>query len=414
MAKIEPFRGVRPRPEHAEAVASPPYDVMSAAEAKDMAADNPHSFLRVIRAEIEFPESADPYSDEVYEKGGANLQKLQDDGIMQRDQAPCFYCYRQKMGDHIQTGIVATASCQEYDTNEIRKHEYTRPAKEEDRTRHIQKLGAQTGPVWLAYRAVDAIDQFVNARTSGEPVVHFTAPDGIEHSYWVVDQAEDVNALQALFAEHVPTLYIADGHHRSAAASRTAKARREAGASADAPSQFFLSVIYPDNQLQILPYNRFVHDLNGHSPEGLLAALTEQFDVVPLNAGIKLPSPPDVQQFDMYLDGKWYRLDAKPGTFDEHDPIESLDVHILQSNVLNKLLNIDDPRTNKRIEFIGGIRGHKELVRRVDAEGGVAFACYATSMAQLFSVADANQVMPPKSTWFEPKLRSGLFVHLLD
>lgn len=413
MAKIRPFRVLHPRADRAAEVASPPYDVMSTAEAREMVAAHPHSFLRVIRAEVDFPQDADPYSDEVYQKGGETLRKYQEDGVMLREPKPCFYLYRQKMGEHVQTGIVATVSCQEYDANTIRKHEYTRPDKEADRTRHIEQLGAQTGPVWLAYRAVDAIDAMIDQLTAGAPESHFVAPDGIEHSYWPVKEEAKIEQLTALFQEQVSLLYIADGHHRSAAASRVAAARRDKGSADDAPDQFFLTVIYPDNQLQILPYNRYVHDLNGLSQEAFLEALKQHFTLSPLD-GITLPSPPEAHQFDMYLGGSWYRLVAKADAYDANDPIDSLDVQILQKHVLHAQLGIDDPRTNKRIDFIGGIRGHKELVKRVDAEGGVAFACYATTMAELFAVADADKVMPPKSTWFEPKLRSGLFVNLLD
>lgn len=414
MARIEPFRGLRPTPEKASEIASPPYDVMSAAEAKAWAQGNPYSFLRVIRPEIEYDETVDPYSNEVYAKGGENLLRFEQEGAMVRDPAPCFYIYRQKMGDHVQTGIVATASCLEYDSNAIRKHEFTRPDKEQDRTRHIEQLGAQTGPVWLAYRAVSEIDSLIEEWSNQEPTRRFTASDGIEHTYWILNDANHVRTLQALFAQHVPRLYIADGHHRSAAASHVAKAHRDNGAQADDPSQFFLSVIYPHNQLQILPYNRFVKDLQGLSTEAFLSALKKTCTVELLPEGIHLPSPPQKAQFDMYLDGSWYRLTARPEHYDASDSIGSLDVQILQSNILDDILGIEDPRTNKRIEFIGGIRGHQELKRRVDQEGGVAIACYATSMDQLFAVADEEKVMPPKSTWFEPKLRSGLFVHRIQ
>jgi len=411
MSTIRAFRALRPVPAKAGEVASKPYDVMNTQEAKELAQGNPVSFLRVVRAEIAFPDGADAYSDEVYQKGRDTLEAFFADGVMIQDETPCLYIYRQKMGDHIQTGLVTTASCVEYDQGIVRKHEFTRPVKEADRVRHIETLQAQTGPVWITYRAVAEIDALVGELSSGEPTAHFTAPDGIEHSFWVVSDAEQCKTLEQLFTDKVPVLYIADGHHRSAAASIIAAKKREQGAAADDPSQFFLSVVYPDEQMMIMAYNRFVHDLNGHSKESFLEKMSDVFEVSP-RGELTLPSPAARHQFDMYLDGEWYSLQVKDGIFDANDPVASLDVSILQEKVLTPILNIEDPRTSNRIDFVGGIRGHKELERLVQGrEGSVAFACYPTSIQELLAVADNNEVMPPKSTWFEPKLRSGLFVN---
>ncbi len=417
MSIVRAFRALRPLPEKAAEVASPPYDVLNQKEARDIVAQFPHSFLRVVRAEVDFPEDVNPYSDEVYKKGGETLRKYHEDGWMIQDEEKRLYLYQQKMGDHVQIGVVGVASCLEYDEGLVRKHEFTRPDKENDRAKHIELLKAQTGPVWLTYHASEKIDALVDEWKKRQPTGHFVADDGIEHTFWVVDDADVVAQLEELFEKEVSLLYVADGHHRSAAASRVAKKYREQYGDQlpkDHPSQFFLSVIYPHNQLQILPYNRFVHDLNGLSEEKFLETITDKFDVQKIGKLDELP-PLALHQFDMYLGGTWYRLTAREGTFNASHPVESLDVSILQENLLNPVLGIENPRTSKRIEFIGGIRGHEELQKLVDERGeGVSFACYPTSIEQLLSVADDNQVMPPKSTWFEPKLRSGLFVHLLD
>jgi uncharacterized protein (DUF1015 family) len=414
VSTVRPFQALRPRPERAEEVASPPYDVLNTAEARVLAEDRPYSFLRVVRPELELEDGADPYSNEVYQRGSDNLRKFEEDGVLVREEAPAFYLYRQIMGDHQQTGLVALASCQEYDEEIIRKHEFTRPDKEADRVRHISTLAAQTGPVWLTYEAVTSIDELVTAQTSRVPDVDFVAPDGIGHQIWYVTDEAAIAQLQSDFAEQVELLYVADGHHRSAAASLVAKEWREKhGVGPEHLSQFFLTVLYPHNQLQILPYNRFVHDLNDRSRGEFFAQLQEDFEIEPRPEG-ENPSPPSALQFDMVLEKQWFRLTLKEGVLQTNDPVDSLDVSLLQERVLSRLLGIDDPRTAKRIEFIGGIRGHKELEKRVGEEGGVAFACYPTSIEQLLAVAAAKRVMPPKSTWFEPKLRSGLFVHKLE
>lgn len=414
MAKIQTFRALRPADGMASQVASPPYDVLSTAEAREIVDAHPHSFLRVVRAEVAFSADADPYSEDVYNQGRKVLQQYQEEGTLQQESKPCLYIYRQQMGEQVQTGLVAGASCVEYDTEIIRKHEFTRPTKEKDRVKHIETLAAQTGPVWLAYRAVPQIDQKIKELTAGEPSFNFTAPDGVTHTGWVVTNDDDIALLQGMFDTHVPLLYIADGHHRSAAASQVAKLWRD-GHNADAghPSQFFLSVIYPHNQLNILAYNRYVHDLNGLTPETFLGKLLEVFDIDAVDDPAK-PAPPERHQFAMYMNGEWHHLTAKAGTYQENDPIESLDVQILQKRVLDPLLGIQDPRTSNRISFVGGTRGHQELEKLVQQGGGVAFACYPTSIDELFRVADDNQVMPPKSTWFAPKLRSGLFTYLLN
>ncbi len=412
MARIEPFRAWRPRPELAPRVASPPYDVVSTEEARRLAEGEPLSFLHVVRPEIDLPQGTDPYAPEVYAKGAENLRRLIEDGVLIREERPALYLYRQTMGDHVQTGVVAGASVDEYEAGLIKKHEHTRRAKEDDRTRHVEALGANTGPVFLAYRARPEIDALVERLAAASPVYDFTAEDGIRHTVWVVDDPGDREALQAAFRE-VPELYVADGHHRSAAAVRVRAARRAANPNhtGDEPYNFFLSVIFPHDQLRILDYNRVVRDLAGMDPATFLRRVGERFEVEPTDA----PRPTRPRTFGMYLDGRWYRLRARPGTFPEDDPVRGLDVAILQENLLAPVLGIGDPRSDERIDFVGGIRGLEELERRVGSgDWAVAFAMYPTSIEQLFSVADAGLVMPPKSTWFEPKLRSGLIVRPLE
>jgi uncharacterized protein (DUF1015 family) len=408
MAKLKPFRAWRPRPDICAKVASPPYDVLSSAEAREMAADNPLSFLHVVKPEIDLEPGTDVYAPEVYLTGAANLRRLIDDGVLIRENGPALYLYRQRMGDHVQTGLVAGASVDEYEADLIKKHEHTRPLKEDDRTRHIDALDANTGPVFLTYVARPEIDALVERLTVAEPTYDFIAPDGIQHILWVVDGDGDREALVEAFAQ-VPALYVADGHHRSAAATRIRALRRDAKPDhrGDEPYNYFLSVIFPDNQMMILDYNRVVRDLNGLEPEAFVAALEERFEKEPTEDG----RPARRRCFGMYLGGRWYRITAKEGSFPANDPVSSLDVAILQDNLLAPVLGIGDPRSDERIDFVGGIRGLKELERKVDSgEWAVAFALHPTSIDQLFAVADAGLVMPPKSTWFEPKLRSGLIV----
>lgn len=412
MAHLKPFRAWRPRPDLCAEVASPPYDVMSSAEAREMAAENRLSFLHVVKPEIGLDPGTDVYAPEVYAAGAANLRRLMDEGVLIREESPALYLYRQRMGDHVQTGLVTGASVDEYEADLIKKHEHTRPVKEDDRTRHIDALDANTGPVFLTYKARPEIDALVERLTASDPTYDFVAPDGIQHVLWVVDSAADRDALVDAFAE-VPELYVADGHHRSAAGTRIRALRRDANPNhtGEESYNYFLSVVFPDNQMMILDYNRVVRDLNGLDPDAFIAAVGERFEVVPTEDG----RPARGHCFGMYLGEQWYRLTAKDGSFPADDPVRCLDVAILQDNLLAPVLGVGDPRSDERIDFIGGIRGLTELERRVDSgEWVVAFALHPTSIDQLFAVADAGLVMPPKSTWFEPKLRSGLIVRPLS
>lgn len=412
MSDVKPFRGIRPRPDKVREVASPPYDVMNAEEAREMAGSNPNSFLRVVRAEIDFEPDADPHGEEIYARSKANLERLRDSGVMVADDQPCFYVYRLVMGSHAQTGIMLGASVSEYEAGLVKKHEFTRPDKEDDRARHVEVLNANTGPVMLTYKADEAIDAFVHDLCRRQdPVYDFTAGDGVSHTMWVVQESDDVSKLQRAFAS-VDALYIADGHHRSAASWRVSRRKQEAnpGHTGKEPYNYFLSVAFPDDQLQIMGYHRAVKDLNGLEPAQLLEKVAEKFEVT---RGVEAV-PATSRHFTMYLDGTWYGLKARPGTFSADDPVLSLDVSILQENLLRPLLGIEDPRTDKRVDFIGGIRGTAELERRCARDMRVAFALYPTSVEQLIAIADSGQVMPPKSTWFEPKLRSGMVVRSLD
>jgi uncharacterized protein (DUF1015 family) len=393
-------------------VASPPYDVLSSAEAREMAADNPLSFLHVVKPEIDLDPDTDVYAPEVYETGAKNLRRLMDDGVLVQESNPALYLYRQRMGDHVQTGLVAGASVDEYEADLIKKHEHTRPVKEDDRTRHIDALNANTGPVFLTYKARAEVDDLVARLTAAAPDYDFVAPDGIQHVLWVVSDPADRDALVEAFAR-VPELYVADGHHRSAAGTRIRALRRDANPdhTGNEAYNYFLSVIFPDNQMKILDYNRVVRDLNGLDPETLLSRIEKHFEVEPVEDG----KPDRARTFGMYLEGRWYRLQARPESVPEDDPVNRLDVAILQNNLLGPILGVGDPRSDERIDFVGGIRGLGELEKRVGSgECAVAFALFPTSIGQLFAVADAGSVMPPKSTWFEPKLRSGLIVRPLQ
>ncbi len=411
MSRIQPFRAWRPRPELAPRVASPPYDVVSSSEARALAADDPLSFLHVVKPEIDLDPSTDIYSPEVYAKGAENLRRLQDEGVLIREAEPALYIYRQRMGEHVQTGIVAGASVDEYEADLIKKHEHTRPVKEDDRTRHIDALNANTGPVFLTYRARAEIDRLVERLTADPATYDFVAPDGIQHVLWVVTDQRDRDTLVEAFAA-VPELYVADGHHRSAAGTRIRAMRRDANPdhTGDELYNFFLAVIFPDDQMKILDYNRVVSDLAGMTSEKFLRKVEERFEIEASSDG----RPPGPHSFGIFLDGRWRLLTARPGSFPEDDPVRRLDVAILQDNLLAPILGIGDPRSDERIDFVGGIRGLAELEKRVGSgEWAVAFALHPTSMEQLFAVADAGLVMPPKSTWFEPKLRSGLIVRPL-
>jgi uncharacterized protein (DUF1015 family) len=407
MPLIRPFAGLRPLPEYANDVVAPPYDVLNSVEARQRASGRPWSFLHISKAEIDLPEGTDPYDPAVYVKAAENLHKMIEAGILKRDQRPCYYIYRLTMGEHVQTGLVAAASVADYDSNRIRKHEFTRPAKEDDRVRQIEALNAQTGPVLLAYRSQPEIDQLIDSATSGPPAYDIEADDGIRHAFWVVDNQALIDQLSAGF-DAMEAIYIADGHHRSAAGSRVA-AQLKGGP--EAMSSYFLSVLFPHKQMKILDYNRVVKDLNGLSENELLEKVATAFDVSEESAAV---SPTRPGQFGMYLAGKWYRL----GIHEERvpaDPVSRLDVSLLADNLLQPLLGISDPRVDPRIDFVGGIRGLGELEKRVNSgEMAVAFSLFPTGMEDLMAVADANQVMPPKSTWFEPKLADGLVSHVLD
>ena len=404
MATLSPFAALRPDPALAARVCELPYDVMSSAEAKVMAEGNPLSFLRVSKPEIDLPEGTDLYSDAVYAKGRENFQKLIAGGVLRREPSEKFYLYRQIMGAHAQIGLVALASCQEYLDGIVKKHEFTRPDKEDDRVRHIETLDAQTGPVFLTYRAVPAIDALVEKIVATPPDVDFTAPDGVRHSSWTVAAANDIEFLESAFAA-LDALYIADGHHRSAAAGRVFLSRAGAGGSAG-----FLSVVFPHNQMRILPYNRVLKDLNGHSPDTLLAALAEIFDIQPGAS----PQPARKHEVCLYLGGTWYGLRFKDTLTTSGSTADLLDVSLLQNHVLAPLFGIDDPRTSQRIAFVGGIRGTGELEKLVDGgQFACAFSMFPTGIEDLMAIADAGGIMPPKSTWFEPKLRDAMFTHCL-
>lgn len=401
--RIHPFQGLVPVPALAPEVACVPYDVVNTAEAAALAAGRPHSLLHVDRAEIGLPPATDPYSEAVYSRARSNFESLQRNGTLVRETGPCLYVYQQRMGDHVQRGLVAGCHVEDYDAELIKKHEKTRKDKEDDRTRLIDTLSADTGPVFLTYRDNTAVTALVNAKTKEQPLHDFTAPDGIRHTVWRIAGGEEwVKAFGA-----VPVTYIADGHHRAASAARVARLRRERNPSHTGAEEYnwFLCVLFPASELKILPYNRIVLDLNGLTPAALLAKVKDLFGLVE-NAN---PSPSRVGEVSMYLGGKWYglRCVADAGA----DPVSRLDVSVLQDKLLGPVLGITDVRTSKRIDFVGGIRGTGELVKRVDAEGCVAFSMYPVTLGQLMDIADAGQIMPPKSTWFEPKLRSGLFIH---
>jgi uncharacterized protein (DUF1015 family) len=412
MARIEPFRGVRPRTDIARLVAAPPYDVLSSEEAREMAAGNPYSFLHVGKPEIDLPPGTDPYADEVYAKGKENFDRFLREGTIVQDRGERFYIYKQVWGDHVQVGLVAAASCQDYLDNVIKKHELTRPDKENDRMRHIEALGAQTGPVFLTYRCKALVDGLIAAGMDQAPEYDFSTDDGVRHIFFAVTEPGLIARIQEAFAG-VDSLYVADGHHRSAAATRIKVKRDKAKPrpSGDEEYSFFLSVIFPHNQMKILPYNRVVRDLNGLAPEAFLSKVDERFVRRPTDSKV----PARSREFCLFVAGRWYLLEPRPGSYDPEDPIGSLDVSILQENLLAPVLDIVDPRIDKRIDFVGGIRGADELERKVRrGEYQAAFSLFPTTIGQLLAVADSGKIMPPKSTWFEPKLKDGLAVHMID
>ncbi len=405
---IRPFAGLRPRSADAAAVAAPPYDVLSSDEARLVAAGKPLSFLHVSKAEIDLPPAVDHYAPEVYARSALNFRRLIEDGVLCRDPRPAYYAYRLVMGEHVQTGLVAAASIVAYDSNRIRRHEFTRPDKEDDRVRQIEALNAQTGPVLLAHPDDAQAEELLAGATGQTPVADLTAAHGIRHTLWLIDDGATMARISAVFGA-MPALYIADGHHRSAAASRVAANRRQAGRDG---ADSFLAVIFPARQMQILDYNRVVRDLNGLGVDAFLLAVGERYRVSPA-AGPLRPECSGV--CGMYLAGRWYRLQVRAELVPLTDPVRRLDVSVLAEQLLAPVLGISDLRRDTRIDFVGGMRGLGELERRVDSgEMAVAFAMYPTQMADLMAVADIGQVMPPKSTWFEPKLADGLVSLMLD
>jgi len=414
MKLIRPFNALRPKKDIAARVAAPPYDVLNREEAFAMAIGNDVSFLRINKPEIDVDSDIDVYDPRVYQRGADNLQRFINEGIMLRDSSACFYVYKQVMGKHSQIGLVAAASVEAYEQDLIKKHEFTRPVKEDDRVNHINTLGAQVGPVFLTYRARADIDVLIAQVTATTPEYDFVSSDGNQHVFWVVSEQGLVDKIQAAF-DQVDCLYVADGHHRSAAAQRVKNLRKEANPThtGEESYNFFSTVIFPDNQMQILDYNRVLKDLNGLSEDEFLDKIQACFNVKESPSGAIKPA--HEHQFTMYLNGKWYVLDIIDGLWDESDPVRGLDVSILQENLFSPVLGIEDQRLDNRIDFVGGIRGLGELEKRVNSgEFQLAFAIYPTSIQSLLAVADAGEVMPPKSTWFEPKLKSGLFVHMLD
>jgi uncharacterized protein (DUF1015 family) len=415
MSTLVPFKAIRPKSDKADVIVCRPYDVLSAAEARERAAGNDISFYRVIKPEIDFPQGHDVYAKEVYLKGAENFKNLQESGMMIKDEKENFYAYEITMGDHVQTGLVGCCAIDDYFNNNIKKHELTRPDKEEDRKNHVRFSKMNYEPVFFSYPHVDEVNAIINKNKEKEPLHNITTSDGLIHKLWAIDGDEDIKQISNLFETKVPSIYIADGHHRTAAGALVGKEIREAegGSSNDGKRyNYFMAVLFPDNELKIIDYNRVVKDLNGLSEEEFLDQLTIAFDIEKVSGEAK---PSQLHEFGMYLNGSWYKLTAKPGTFDDNDPIGVLDVTILSDSVLDPLLGIKDLRTDKRIDFVGGIRGLGELEKRVDSgEMKVAFALYPVSMQQLVDISDNDMIMPPKVTWFEPKLRSGLFVHDLS
>ncbi|MBU6399363.1 MAG: DUF1015 family protein [Verrucomicrobia bacterium] len=404
MAIIRPFAALRPAPELASRICELPYDVVSTDEARALAAGNPLSFFHVSKPEIDLEPALDPYDPRVYARGAENLRRLIREGAVRQDAEPCFYLYRQIMGEHVQTGLVAAASCQDYLSNVIKRHELTRPDKEDDRVRHIEALDAQTGPVFLAYQAPPALATFLAQKIAGPPAVDFVATDGVRHSSWTVSGASDQEYIRGQL-EKVDSVYIADGHHRCAAAARVFRSRQGRG-----NSPFFLAVLFPHDQLQILPYHRVLSDRNGLAPAQLLEKLESVFAIEPDGTA----TPRRQHELGLFFEDHWRTLTFRPAFTATTDPLERLDVTLLQRHVLAPVFGIDDPRTSHRIHFVGGIRGPRELERLVrGSEDACAFSMFPTRIEDLMAIADGGRIMPPKSTWFEPKLRDAMFCHLL-
>ena len=411
MADIKPFRGYRPPADLAYKITSPPYDVMTSDEARDRVQNNNDSFLRVIKPEIDFNSGDEPSGDDLHNHGKSNLQNFIEKGNLVQDANACLYLYQISMGDHTQTGIVAAVSIDEYNNGLIKKHEFTRPEKEDDRTRHIEITNANTGPIFLTFRNDGKLKNVTLENLNSHPDISFTADDATFHTLWKVENKIQVEQLIDYF-QAIPTLYIADGHHRAASAARVQKLREDANPNhtGDEPYNYFLSVIFPHDEMQILDYNRVVKDLNRLTEEQFFESVNVNFEINPIP---NLPLPIPKNNYSMHINGKWYQLETKDHIKSD-DPVEGLEASILQKYLLTPILDIDDPRTNKRIDFVGGIRGMEELERRCQTGCAVAFALPPVSIGQLLSVADSGQVMPPKSTWFEPKLRSGMVVRMLE
>lgn len=411
MVNILPFRGFRPAPELVQKIAAVPYDVVDNQEAKEMVKDNPYSFLHIEKSEIDVDSYSDPHDEKIYAKGAENLHRFFQQGYLIQDKAPCFYVYSQQLGNHKQFGLVAGASVLEYQKGIIKKHEKTRADKELDRIKHVDALNANTGPVFLTYKNTKEIDTIIEKISKESPVYDFATPDTVHHTFWVVSHKEQIEKLLQEFSR-VPFMYIADGHHRSAAASKVCDIRKEKNPLHNGEEQYnyFLSVIFPDNQMQIMAYNRVVKTLNGFTSESFLKKIQEKFDIAPVQS----PAPDQPHSFGMFLSGQWYCLKCRPEFLQENDVVERLDVSILQNHVLAPLLGIHDPRKDEKISFVGGIRGTKALEDAVKKQKeGVAFALYPVSIQELIDIADAGKMMPPKSTWFEPKLRSGIITKAL-
>ena len=409
MATIKPFRAIRPNTELVHKVAALPYDVYNRAEAREAAQKEPVSFLNIDRPETQFPEDYDMYATEVYEKAASMLAEQRAQGIYVQEETPCFYLYELTMDGRSQTGLVACASIDDYQNQVIKKHENTREEKEQDRIRHVDTCSTQTGPIFLAYRRDEAVETIVAAEKAKTPVYDFVSEDGIGHRVWIISDKAAVEGIAKNFAG-IQQIYIADGHHRAASAVKVGLKRREAAGTYTGAEEFnfFLSVLFPENELKILPYYRVVKDLNGYTAENFIKKISEKFIVEASDIPV---GPEQKGEFGMFLEEKWYRLIAKPELLGGADPVKALDVSVLQDNLLEPVLGIQDPRTDKRIDFVGGIRGLGELERRTRTDMTVAFSTCPTSILELFAVSDAGLLMPPKSTWFEPKLRSGIFLH---
>ena len=413
MAIFKPFKAVRPIPEKAADVAALPYDVMNSEEAREMVAGKPYSFLHVDKAEVDLDRDIDIYDKKVYLKARENLDKLVADGVCKEDETPCIYIYRQIMNGRSQTGLVGCTAIDDYINNIIKKHELTRADKEADRINHVDYCDANTGPIFLTYRENESISKIIESWKAEHAPVYDFVSEGVSNTVWVIDCPETITAITQKFAA-VDYLYIADGHHRAASAVRVGKMRREQNPSYTGEEEFnfFLAVLFPSDELEIMDYNRVMKDLNGNTSEEFIAKISEVFEVE--TVGTDAYKPEAKHTFGMLLDGTWYKLTAKDGTYDPTDPVDQLDVSILQKNVIAPIFGIEDPRTDKRIDFIGGIRGLGELERRVNTDMKIAFSMYPTTLDDLMDIADAGQIMPPKSTWFEPKLMSGLFIHKLS